>query len=121
LLLGICIDRGLIESLDDSAEKYEPAFAGTELGGCTLRNLSNMSSGVEVTHERDNPTIYPCAFWGPGSDIRRVVAGWNLRREPQGQTFNYTGASVKQLLFWFIITNINIVNMTIDSSTNNKF
>ena len=93
LLLGICIDRGLIESLDDPAEKYEPAFAGTELGGCTLRNLSNMSSGVEVTHERDNPTIYPCAFWGPGSDIRRVVAGWNLRREPQGQTFNYTGAS----------------------------
>ena len=90
LLLGICIDRGLIASLDDTAETYVPEFRGTELGSCTLRNLSNMSSGVEVTHERDNPTIYPCAFWGPGSDIKRVVAGWQLRREPQGQTFNYT-------------------------------
>ena len=62
LLLGICIDRGLIRSLDDTAETYVPEFSGTELGGCTLRNLANMSSGVEVTHERDNPTIYPCAF-----------------------------------------------------------
>ena len=28
---------------------------------------------------------------GPGADILSVVSGWNLRREPQGQTFNYTG------------------------------
>lgn len=62
LLLGICIDRGLIASLDDTAETYVAEFSGTELGSCTLRNLANMSSGVEVTHERDNPTIYPCAF-----------------------------------------------------------
>ena len=62
LLLGICIDRGLIASLDDTAETYVKELAGSELGRVTLRNLSNMSSGVEVTHERDNPTIYPCAF-----------------------------------------------------------
>eukprot|EP01046_Picozoa_sp_COSAG06_P020590 COSAG06_NODE_1513_length_9229_cov_32.533735_1_plen_278_part_00 len=62
LLLGIAIDRGLIASLDDTAETYCPEFVGTELGSCSLRNLANMSSGVEVTHERDNPTIYPCAF-----------------------------------------------------------
>ena len=27
---------------------------------------------------------------GPGADIRNVVQGWELRREPQGRTFNYT-------------------------------
>ena len=27
---------------------------------------------------------------GPGANIRNVVKGWNLRREPQGRTFNYT-------------------------------
>ena len=63
LLLGICIDRGLIATIDDTAEMYVPELVGTELGSVTLRNLANMSSGVEVTHERDNPTIYPMAFW----------------------------------------------------------
>lgn len=125
LLVGICIDRGLIASLDDTADTYVPELTGTELGSVTLRHLANMSSGVEVTHERDNPTIYPCAFcerlhqsisWrieiltlvlddtachllpnvncsntgGPGADVLNVVKGWNLRREPQGSTFNYT-------------------------------
>ena len=36
-----------------------PELVGTELGSVTLRNLANMSSGVEVTHERDNPCARP--------------------------------------------------------------
>ena len=46
LLLGICIDRGLIGSLDDTAETYAPELAGSYHGGVTLRNLANMSSGA---------------------------------------------------------------------------
>ena len=30
------------------------------------------------------------AFWGPGADVVRVLKHWNLRREAQGLTFNYT-------------------------------
>lgn len=90
LLLGICIDRGLIKSLDDTPEMYLPSLKGTYHGSVTLRNLSNMSSGVDVVHGRDNPSIYPRAHWGPGSDIVATVAGWNAPREQQGSLFNYT-------------------------------
>ena len=89
LLLGICLDRGLITSYDDEAQKYLPELAGTLHGGVTLRNLSNMSSGAAVTHDVDNSNIYPRAFLSSGSDIAPVVAGWNRRAEEQGRRYNY--------------------------------
>ena len=89
LLLGICLDRGLIASYDDEAQKYLPELAGTLHGGVTLRNLSNMSSGAAISHDRDNNTIYPRAFLDSGSDIAPVVAGWNRRAQEQGRRFNY--------------------------------
>lgn len=89
LLLGICLDRRLIESYDDVAEKYAPELKGTLHGQVTLRNLSNMSSGAEVVHDRDNATIYPSAFLAKDSSIARTVAGWNRRREEQGRRYNY--------------------------------
>lgn len=89
LLLGICLDRKLIHAYDDVAEKYVPELAGTLHGGTTLRNLSNMSSGAEINHARDNPVIYPSAFLSPTADIQATVAKWNKRREDQGQKYNY--------------------------------
>lgn len=89
LLLGICLDRGLVASYDDVAEKYLPELKGTLHGGTTLRNLGNMASGAEVVHDRDNPRIYPSAYLNRDSSIARTVAGWNQRREEQGLTFNY--------------------------------
>jgi hypothetical protein len=90
LLLGICLDRGLIKSMDDTADRYVPELKGTLHGSCTLRNLANMCSGSEGSHDRDNTsTIYPKGFIDRDSSIRRVVAGWNTRRGEQGQTFRY--------------------------------
>ena len=48
------------------------------------------ADGGRAHCRRDNPTIYPMAFWGPGADIVRVLKHWNLRREAPGLTFNYT-------------------------------
>lgn len=89
LLLGICLDRRLIASYDDPAQRYLPELQGTLHGGVTLRHLSNMSSGAEVLHDRDNAVIYPAAFLGADTDIARTVAGWNQRREDAGRSFNY--------------------------------
>ncbi len=89
LLLGICIDRGLVRSLDDRAEDYLPSLKGTLHGGTSLRNLANMSSGAAILHDRDNPSIYPRAFLNAASDLEPVVAGWNQRQEPAGQRYNY--------------------------------
>jgi hypothetical protein len=89
LLLGICIDKKLIDSYDDTADKYLPELNGTLHGGVSLRNLSNMSSGADILHERDNREIYPSAYLSGSANIARTVANWNQRKEDQGRTYNY--------------------------------
>ncbi|MEJ6020970.1 serine hydrolase domain-containing protein [Ramlibacter sp. PS4R-6] len=89
LLLGICVDRGLVKSLEDRAEDYVPELRGTLHGGITLRNLANMSSGAAIVHDRDNPELYPRAFTRHNSDLEAAVRGWNASAEPQGTRYNY--------------------------------
>ena len=54
------------------------------------RDACPRANAPQQVHERDNPTIYPTAFWGRGAEILRVVADWNDTREAQGQLFCYT-------------------------------
>ena len=88
LLLGICLDRGLIASFDDTAALYLPELAGTLHGETSLRHLANMCSGADVVHARDNAVLYPGALLGRDPDIARTVAGWNRRSEHAGTRFN---------------------------------
>lgn len=89
LLVGICVDKGLIASIDDVAEKYVPVLKDSLHGQTTLRNLLNMSSGAAIEHERDNDYIYPEALRNSNASIVRTVKQWNTRKEPQGTRFNY--------------------------------
>jgi CubicO group peptidase (beta-lactamase class C family) len=89
LLLGICLDRGLIASFDDMAARYLPELAGTLHGETSLRHLANMCSGADVVHARDNAILYPGALLGTDPDIARTVSAWNRRSEPAGTRFNY--------------------------------
>ena len=89
LLLGICLDKGLIKELDDAAEMYVPSLKSTLHGGISLRDLSNMSSGAAILHDRDNMVIYPEGFWNPDADLESIVKGWNKAQEPPGTRFNY--------------------------------
>lgn len=58
LLLGLAIERGSIASLDDLVEKYVEDLAGTVYSDITLRNLVNMSTGLQLTGDllTDNQT-----------------------------------------------------------------
>jgi CubicO group peptidase (beta-lactamase class C family) len=89
LLMGICLDRGLVASLDDVAEKYVEALKGTLHGGTSLRNLMNMASGAAISHEQDNQTVYPAALTGRDANVLRTIQQWNRRQEAQGTRFNY--------------------------------
>ena len=80
LLLGICIDRGLIASLDDPVELYAPALRDTFHGGISIRHLGNMASGAEILHaSEDYGVLYPKCFTDVDSDISALVAGWNAQ------------------------------------------
>lgn len=89
LLLGICLELRLIEGYDDVPARYVPALRDTLHGQVPIRHLSNMCSGAEVTHDRDNPTLYPRAFMGGDASVKRTVAEWNGRREAPGTRYNY--------------------------------
>ena len=89
LLLGICLDRGLIASFDDLAARYVPELAGSLHGETSLRHLANLCSGADVVHARDNAVLYPGALLGRDPDIARTVAAWNRRSDAAGTRFNY--------------------------------
>lgn len=49
MLIGIALDKGIIKSIDDPAERYVPELAGVAYGKATISQLLRMSSGVRKT------------------------------------------------------------------------
>ena len=50
-LLGIAIDDGLIDDIDDPILKYLPQFKDTGYDGTTIRDIMTMSSGVRFNED----------------------------------------------------------------------
>lgn len=61
-LVGIALDEGLIPSLDVAISDYIPTWAGTEHAAITLRDVLEMSSGLEWDEN-----------YGIGSDVFDMV------------------------------------------------
>jgi CubicO group peptidase (beta-lactamase class C family) len=91
LLLGICVDRGLVRSIDDRCDTYAKSLAGTLHGETTIRNLINMSTGLALTGDQiqDNGQFYGRALLGSDPDVVAALRELNTRREPQGSHFLY--------------------------------
>lgn len=51
VLTGILMDEGAIASLDDPVTKYAPELTGSAYDGATIRNVLQMSSGVEFDED----------------------------------------------------------------------
>ena len=54
-LVGIAIEEGRIESVDDRLVKYAPELKGTSYDGVTIRNALEMSSGVAWNEDYSDP------------------------------------------------------------------
>lgn len=50
-LMGIVLEEGAIESLDDPVTKYVPALAGTAYDGASILNVLQMASGVTFNED----------------------------------------------------------------------
>ena len=53
-LFGIVIEEGLIESVDDRVSKYLDDFAGTGYENVKIKNLLQMSSGIEFNEDYED-------------------------------------------------------------------
>ena len=54
-LIGIAIEEGLIDSIEDPATKYLPDFMGTGYDGVKIKNILQMSSGVSFNEDYADP------------------------------------------------------------------
>lgn len=61
-LTGIMLDEGVIESIDDPVTKYAPSLIGSAYDGATLKNVLQMSSGIQFDED----------YLDPKSDINRM-------------------------------------------------
>lgn len=100
MLIGIALDKGLIASLDDPAEKYATALAGSAYGGTTIRQLLRMSSGVKFTENYDgNDDISRLSRSTAGSGPRpnQLLKSFEERINPPGDKFSYATAETEVL------------------------
>lgn len=102
LLVGQAQARGLIHSLDDPAEKYVKALAGSPYGATTVRQLLRMSSGLTFTERYDGSDdiarLSRASAGAPGAgqplDVLRSISS---RHSPAGEKFVYASAETDVL------------------------
>jgi CubicO group peptidase (beta-lactamase class C family) len=102
MLIGIAIDKRRIHAVDDLAETYVPALAGTAFGQTTLRALLHMASGVAFREDYDDRTadnvkLGRALFTQSGPDPAQAVATFNTREYPPDTHFNYGGVQTEVL------------------------
>jgi CubicO group peptidase (beta-lactamase class C family) len=102
LLIGQAHARGLIASLDDPAEKYVTALAGSPYGATTVRQLLRMSSGLTFTERYDGTDdisrLSRAGAGAPGAgtpvDVLRSITA---RHTAAGEKFVYASAETDVL------------------------
>jgi CubicO group peptidase (beta-lactamase class C family) len=100
MLVGIALEKGVITSLDDPAEKYALNLAGSAYGATPIRHLLRMSSGLTFTERYDGhddiARMSRAAATGrpPVLDVLRSIVD---RHSASGQKFVYAGAETEVL------------------------
>lgn len=92
-LIGLAVQDGKI-ALNDTVAKYLPVMKGTAYQGVTVRQLMQMSSGVEwVENYVDKSTVFSamfqCILDGRAGGILEVMSSLNRVAEP-GKRFLYS-------------------------------
>jgi CubicO group peptidase (beta-lactamase class C family) len=98
LLIGVALEQGVIQSLDDVVAKYYTALDDSAFGKTTIRNLLQMSSGIrfheDYSFDRNTDLV---KFHQQLSNSRQgtnsaaaAFRQFNEREFPQGQRFRYS-------------------------------
>lgn len=95
LLIGIAIDEGKINSVDDPVSKYLPQYEDhPEL---TIKHLLTMSSGINFDESYKSPFGHMAkAYYG--SDIKKLNENYQVTETP-GETWRYLGGNTIILSF----------------------
>ena len=97
LLVGIAVDEGAIESIDDPVTKYIPELLDDDplFQRQTIRHLLAMRSGLDYTESYSNP-FAPMAKLYYGTNQLRQIENMDFREEP-GTKHRYQSVSTALL------------------------
>ena len=88
LLYGVALRDGLIKSIDEPIANYLPEWASDPRGKITIRNLLNMSAGLETYHDSNNPENKATRLFF-GSDSTTPIFDYPAVEAP-GNSFAYS-------------------------------
>ena len=114
VLTGIAFDQKRLDALDDRIDKYVPQLQGHAFADITLRNLLNMTSGINICESFCSPSTgferygYSQIGYSPrrgeGTDQIQGILNFKWgRSEPQGEKFGYTDIN-PVLIAWVLET-----------------
>lgn len=99
ILVGLAVQDGAITSIEDPAEKYVPALAGSEYGRTPIRHLLTMSSGVQFREDYDGSDdtvkLSRATLFGPGG--AGAVRQFNTREAAPGAKWYYASSETQVL------------------------
>jgi CubicO group peptidase (beta-lactamase class C family) len=100
MLVGIALDKGVIASLDDPAQKYATDLARSAYGATRIRDLLHMSSGLVFTERYDGADdvarMSRAAATGQ-PPVLEVLRSVGERHAPPGEKFVYASAESEVL------------------------
>ncbi|PVY37224.1 serine hydrolase domain-containing protein [Pontibacter virosus] len=97
ILVGIAVQEGAIQSIDQPVGDFLPAFKEGDKAKITLRHLLWMSSGLNWDESYANPlSVTTEAYYG--SDLKKVIRKLEAVEEP-GQAFSYKSGDTQILAF----------------------
>lgn len=103
-LVGIALEKGFLRSLDQTVDTFPGPFKDTGFAKATIRDLLNMTSGMEATEDWQNPesTVvkFADAVLSFDGSVFDVVINQRKVAEP-GQIFNYSTTDT-QVLGWLL-------------------
>lgn len=101
MLIGLAVADGAIASIEDPAERYVPALAGSAYGRTPIRHLLTMSSGIAFREEYDGNddsarlTRATLVQQGPGGPD--AVLQFDQRIAAPGERWSYASAETQVL------------------------
>jgi CubicO group peptidase (beta-lactamase class C family) len=101
LLVGIAAHEGAIRSLDDTAQAYVPALAGTPYGEASVRQLLRMTSGAQFAERYDGADdlgrLITATVGQASAGGAEVLRPYTRRRAAPGAVFYYASADTQAL------------------------
>ena len=97
VLVGIAINEGLIDDVNDPVSKYLPEYSEGKNAELRIVHLLTMSSGINFDESYNDPFGFTAkAYYG--TDLPELIANYEVTEDP-GKKFNYRSGNTQILAF----------------------